>query len=90
MTSLPGNKRVVTEDSTGEKRLAVIRGRMANRVWIRVGDVVLLGLRDWQPDWADIILKYNQEEVNLLKRQNQLPETFLTPDQDQYVTPFRS
>merc|ERR1719378_569699 len=49
----------------GEKRLAHIRGKMRKKsnalrqVWINQGDIVLLSLRDFQDDKADVIQKYS-------------------------------
>ena len=48
---------------------------MRNRVWIRAGDIVLLGLRDFGDDAkADIILKYYDEEAYELQELGELPE----------------
>lgn len=47
---------------------------MKNRVWINVGDIVLISLRDFQDEKADIILKYFDEEAKLLKSYGELPE----------------
>ncbi len=46
----------------GTKRLCHIRGAFRKKVWITVGDLVLLGLRDFQDGKADIILKYTPDE----------------------------
>ena len=32
----------------GVKRLCHIRGKMRKKVWVNVGDIVLLGLREYQ------------------------------------------
>lgn len=47
----------------GTKRLAHIRGKMRKKVWINQGDIVLLSLRDFQDDKADVIVKYTPDEV---------------------------
>lgn len=41
----------------------------------RQGDIVLLGLRDYQEDKVDIIHKYNADEARNLKAFGELPET---------------
>eukprot|EP00842_Homolaphlyctis_polyrhiza_P001819 jgi/Hompol1/2638/HPOL_006106-RA len=69
-----GNGWVETTCCDGEKRTAHIRGAMRKKVWIGVGDVVLLGLRDYQDDKADIILKYTPDEARLLKSYGELPD----------------
>lgn len=37
------------------------------------GDIVLVGLREYQDDKGDIILKYNADEARSLKSQGLLP-----------------
>lgn len=38
------------------------------------GDIVLLGLREYQDAKADVILKYTAEEARKLKSQGELPD----------------
>ncbi|KFH68888.1 eukaryotic translation initiation factor 1A, X-chromosomal [Podila verticillata NRRL 6337] len=70
-----GNGRVEAQCFDGEKRLAQIRGKMRKKVWINQGDIILLSLRDFQDDKADVILKYNTEEARNLKAYGELPES---------------
>jgi translation initiation factor 1A len=70
-----GNGWVQVVGSDGEKRLAHIRGSFRKKVWICVGDVVLLGLRDYQDSKADIILKYTPDEARLLKSYGELVDS---------------
>ncbi|BBG99932.1 Nucleic acid-binding, OB-fold-like protein [Prunus dulcis] len=58
----------------GTKRLCHIRGKMHKKVWIAAGDIILVGLRDYQDDKADVILKYMPDEARLLKAYGELPE----------------
>merc|ERR1719400_128448 len=37
----------------GVKRLCHIRGKMRKKVWVAQGDIVLIGLRDYQDGKAD-------------------------------------
>lgn len=43
-------------------------------MWIGVGDIVLIGLRDFQDDKADIIMKYTADEARLLKAYGEIPD----------------
>lgn len=43
-------------------------------MWINAGDIVLIGLRDYQDTKADVILKYNSDEARNLKAYGELPE----------------
>jgi translation initiation factor 1A len=69
-----GNGWVDAQCIDGKKRLAHIRGAFRKKVWITVGDVILLGLRDFEDDKADIILKYLPDEARSLKAYGELPE----------------
>lgn len=45
------------------------------QVWINQGDIILIGLRDYQDAKADVILRYNPDEARNLKTYGELPET---------------
>ena len=43
-------------------------------MWIGVGDIVLIGLRDFQDDKADIIMKDTADEARQLKAYEEIPD----------------
>ena len=43
-----GNGRLDAMCFDGTKRLCHIRGKLRKKVWINTGDIILLGLRDYQ------------------------------------------
>lgn len=63
----------------GKERLCIIRGSMSGRrkVWMKEGDIVLVGLRDWQDGKCDVILKYTDEEIKRLKAMGELPSNII-------------
>ena len=69
-----GNGRLEAHCFDGTKRLCHIRGKIRKRIWINVDDIILLGLRDYQDDKADVIMKYMPDEVRALKSYGELPE----------------
>lgn len=69
-----GNGRCEAMCIDGIKRLCHIRGKMHKKVWIAAGDIILVGLHDYQDDKADVILKYMSDEARLLKAYSELPE----------------
>lgn len=69
-----GNGRLEAHCFDGKKRLCHIRGKMRKKVWVNAGDIVLMGLRDFQDDKADVILKYTPEESRRLKQLGELPD----------------
>ena len=56
------------------RRVCHIRGKLRKKVWIGTGDIVLVGLRDYEKDKADVLLKYNADEARNLKSYGELPE----------------
>lgn len=58
-----GNGRLEAQCFDGEKRLALIRGKMRKKVWINTGDIILLSLREFQDEKADVIQKYTPDEA---------------------------
>ena len=67
-----GNSRCECKCSDGRTRLGIIRGSMTKRVWISMGDLVLVSLREYQDDKADIIHKYTREEAATLKNYGEI------------------
>ena len=60
-------------------KLAIIRGKLRRRkTWINSGDLVLVGIRDFQDDKCDIIHKYTTGQVQMLKKKNALADGFLS------------
>ena len=83
VTKMLGNSRVMAMCTDKEERVCLIRGKMKNRVWINVGDVVLISIRDIEPDKGDIIHKYNPDEVRGLKKHGEVPEIMEVTEQEE-------
>nr|XP_051698239.1 eukaryotic translation initiation factor 1A, X-chromosomal-like isoform X1 [Oryctolagus cuniculus] len=69
-----GNGRLEAMCFDGVKRLCHIRGKLRKKVWINTSDIILIGLREYQDNKADVILKYNADEARSLKAYGELPE----------------
>lgn len=67
-----GNGRCECFCSDGLTRLGHIRGSMLRKVWISVGDIVLVSIRDFQNSKVDIIHKYTFEESKILKEYGEI------------------
>ncbi len=52
---------------------AHIRGKMRRRVWMIVGDVILVNHRGFQEGTCDIVHKYSSHDVRILRSQKHLP-----------------
>eukprot|EP00126_Sphaerothecum_destruens_P013951 Sdes_comp23913_c0_seq1m22026 len=68
-----GSGRVEVFCFDGATRICHIRGKLRKKVWINQGDIVLIGLRDYQDAKGDVILKYNADEARNLKSYGELP-----------------
>eukprot|EP01127_Copromyxa_protea_P006778 TRINITY_DN16765_c0_g1_i1.p1 TRINITY_DN16765_c0_g1~~TRINITY_DN16765_c0_g1_i1.p1 ORF type:complete len:180 (-),score=51.56 TRINITY_DN16765_c0_g1_i1:93-632(-) len=77
-----GNGRLEAFCFDGKKRLAHIRGKMRKRVWVNQGDIVLLGLREYQDDKADVLLKYHPDEARILQKRGLLPKDIIVEDNE--------
>ena len=75
MAKMLGSGRVEVQCFDGVKRIAHIRGNMRKKVWINSGDIILVSIRDFQPDKADVILKYTPDEARSLKSHGELPDS---------------
>uniref|UniRef100_A0A0E0NDG2 S1-like domain-containing protein n=1 Tax=Oryza rufipogon TaxID=4529 RepID=A0A0E0NDG2_ORYRU len=66
-----GNGRCEAQCIDGTKRLCGSRRGTSFLVGL---DIVLVGLRDYQDDKADVILKYMNDEARLLKAYGEIPD----------------
>jgi translation initiation factor 1A len=79
---LLGDSRLEIQCTDGMKRIGHIRGTMKKKVWIAMGDVVLVSRREFEDDKCDIILKYTEEEVRKLKSLSEIPESIKLPENE--------
>ena len=59
----------------GKERMAKIRGKFKRRVWVNLGDVVLVQKREFttDDDNCDVVHVYYSDEVKKLKTFGELP-----------------
>lgn len=58
--------RVLCQD--GKIRIARIPGRFRRKLWLRIGDYVIIAPWDFKPDRADVIHKYEKNEIPELRK----------------------
>jgi translation initiation factor 1A len=69
VTKMLGDMRVMVQHPVDKtERIGVIRGNMRKRVWIHVGDLVLVTIREFDPNKVDIVFKYTDQEVRTLRK----------------------
>ncbi|KAF8695462.1 Eukaryotic translation initiation factor 1A, partial [Rhizoctonia solani] len=59
-------------------------GSTIGKVWINQGDIILLSLREFQDDKADVIVKYTADEARNLKAYGELPDTVKINETDTF------
>jgi translation initiation factor 1A len=90
-----GNYKVELDCEDGKSRIGRIRGSMRNRIPCRVNDFVLISLRPEldrlsvitrnKMEECDIILKYFDQEVNMLKQNNHIKLlNNIVPEDDEF------
>lgn len=72
-----GNGRLEARCADGTIRLCHIRGKFRKRVWINADDIILLGLRSFEDDKADVIHKYMQDEARTLQAYEEIPKNWI-------------
>ncbi|MBS7641369.1 MAG: translation initiation factor eIF-1A [Candidatus Bathyarchaeia archaeon] len=69
VTKMLGYDRVLVKCQDGHERLCRIRGKLKRKLWIRVGDVVLVSPWDFQSESrGDIIWRYTKGQVERLRQ----------------------
>ena len=74
-----GDGRFQCNCTDGVKRIAHVRGKMRKRVWIANGDIILVSLREFEPDKCDVVEKYREKEVAKLKKAGEIPDSMVLP-----------
>lgn len=77
-----GDGRIEGRCSDGEVRVCHIRGKMRKRVWINPGDLILVDIRQYQQDKADVVYKYNEDEARTLQSYGELTDGTAKEDQE--------
>ena len=62
--------KVICED--GKERFARIPGRFRRRMWIKVGNIVIIKLWQYEKNKCDVIYKYSYLEVEKLRERGYL------------------
>jgi translation initiation factor 1A len=63
-----GNSWIVCECLDKKERLCHVRGKMRKRDWVNEGDIILIGIREYDPNKADIISKLTNSQIRDLKK----------------------
>lgn len=68
-----GGERMEVQCMDNVKRIAKVRGKFKKRIWINLHDIILVCLREADPDKCDIIHRYYPDEAKQLKQMGEIP-----------------
>lgn len=80
ITKILGNGHFECRCFDGQNRLGKIRGKMHKKIWIEMGNLVLIGLREYQDNKGDIFHKFSDEECRKLKNLGELPTDLIVKE----------
>lgn len=67
-----GNSWIMCDCFDKKERLCHVRGKMRKRDWVNEGDIILIGIREYDPNKADIIKKLTTGQVRELKKRGEI------------------
>jgi translation initiation factor 1A len=71
-----GGRYLEVQTYKGPHKKAFIRGSFQKKIWINVGDIILVSSRDFEDNVCDIIYKYSPQNVRSLINKNQIDLSF--------------
>ena len=74
-----GDGRFQCKCADGVERIAHVRGKMRKRTWLANGDIILVSLREFEPEKCDVVEKYKKKEIAKLKKSGEIPESMVLP-----------
>ena len=72
-----GDGRFQCKCADGVERIAHVRGKMRKRTWLANGDIILVSIREFEPEKCDVVEKYKEKEVAKLKSVGEIPDTMV-------------
>ena len=72
-----GNGRFTVFCYDKKERLAKVCGKMHKKVWVRQGDIILVGLRDFEDDKCDIMQKFDRDAIRIMIQKDLVTQKFI-------------
>lgn len=86
MTKMLGDRRIMVMLPDKTEVMAIIPGKFKKRCWMKAGDTLIVSRRDFQESKWDVCYKYNEDEVRLLIKKDEIPPFFADNSSDSNVT----
>ena len=77
VTKKLGDRRILCYLVDGSEMLAIIPGKFRKKVWIDIGNIILLSRRLFQDNKMDVILRYSPKEARQLCKEDHIPQHFI-------------
>lgn len=78
VTKILGNKRFEVNCFDSKTRLAHARGNLKKKkVFVKLGNVILVSLREFEDAKCDILYVYNPKEIQRLKKLDEIPNNIM-------------
>lgn len=77
MTKMLGGLHIMVMLPDKSEVMAVIPGRFRKRCFMKVGDVLIVSMREYEESKCDVCYKYLEDEVRMLATYNEIPNFFL-------------
>lgn len=85
MTKMLGDRRIMVMLPDKTEVMAIIPGKFKKRCWMKTGDTLIVSRRDFQESKWDVCYKYNEDEVRVLIRKDEIPPFFADNSSDSDV-----
>ena len=82
MTKMLGDRRIMVMLTDQTEVMAIIPGKFRKKCWMKIGDVLIVSRREFQESKWDVCYKYNEDEVRVLVKKDELPSFFLNTQSD--------
>ena len=76
MTKMLGDRRIMVMLPDKTEVMAIIPGKFRKRCWMKINDTLTVSRRDFQESKWDVCYKYNEDEVRLLIKKDEIPSFF--------------
>ena len=76
MTKMLGDRRIMVMLPDKTEVMAIIPGKFRKRCWMKISDTLIVSRRDFQESKWDVCYKYNEDEVRLLIKKDEIPSFF--------------
>ena len=83
VTKMLGNCNIEAKLLDNTTQFCVIPGSMKKKKWIKVGDIILIAIREYQHSKADVLFVYSQSQIETLINNGDIPSNFIITEEQE-------